>query len=157
MLECAAGTMCCAALNAILANSIDTCWGFSKKIHSALLCGSSFFDMIHTNPSVVGIKLTNGHIIEQDIDNKNTLCLFHMHVSPLNFFRAPMLANPWPKKTPTQCDDNGSHLSLCSSGVGKHMRQELEEQMMQELKELCEKQTQKVEQLCSLYLRNIQN
>ncbi len=66
---CPAGTMRSAPFDAILANSTHTCRGCSKKIHSALHCGSSCSDLINKNPSVVGIKLTNEHIIEQDNNN----------------------------------------------------------------------------------------
>jgi hypothetical protein len=85
MLECAAGTMCRAPTDAILPNSTHTCRGCSKKIHSALLCGSSLSEMIITNPSVVGSKLKNGHIIEEDNDNKTrSICFTCM--GPLSIF-----------------------------------------------------------------------
>ena len=41
------------------------------------------------------------------------------------------------KESQTQCEDNGSQ---CSSGGDKRMRQELEEQIRQELVELCVQQ-----------------
>jgi hypothetical protein len=85
MPKCAAGTMCCAPSDAILANSIHTCWSCSKEVHSALLCGSSLSEMIISNPSVVGIKLTNGHFIDKDNDSKTrTICSTCM--GPLSIF-----------------------------------------------------------------------
>ena len=57
MPECAAGKKCPAPTESGHANSPYNCWGCNKKIHSALLCGSSISDLIFKNPSVAGMRL----------------------------------------------------------------------------------------------------
>ena len=74
--ECAAGKNCQAPTELQLANSSHHCWGCNKKIHSALLSGSSMSDLIVNNPSAVGISLHNSNIIAVGDDNKTRAICF---------------------------------------------------------------------------------
>jgi hypothetical protein len=83
--ECAARNNCCAPTEFKLANSSHHCWGCNKKIHSALLCGSSMSDLIVNNPSAVSISLHNGNIIAVGDDNETRAICFRC-LGPLSVF-----------------------------------------------------------------------
>ena len=87
MLECVAGTMCRAPTDSIFSSSPHNCWCCNKKIHSALQCESSVSEMIVKNPSVVGMSLNNGYIIEEGDDNETrAICFACLGLGPLSIF-----------------------------------------------------------------------
>ncbi len=83
--ECAANKRDRAPTELRLADSSHHCWGCYKKIHSALQCGSSMSDLIFKNPSVVGMSLNNGNII-QEADDNETCAICFTCLGPLPIF-----------------------------------------------------------------------